>query len=681
MANKHGRPGTSSEPGLQKQQLDLVDNLTAQGAGGQDTSQPELVDAALQLAAEGFHVFPIVEGKKTPAIDGFPRKASKDPERVRRWWTCSVMGTLHDYNIGISTSRFGDRQALVVVDVDNKDDVHGDDTVLELELEGFALPSTREHHTPTGGRHLIYSAPEAVKQGAGVLGKGVDIRSRGGYIVAPGSVVDAGAYSVANDLPIAPAPQWLLDRCGTARPKSQQAAPLVEVDHDRAVRRAREYLQNEAPQAEAGTRNETAYRVAQRVKDLGVGEVDAIDLFTSWNEHNSPPLEAEELEAVVRNAYAYGRDPVGVAAPEAQFPDDVPAEDLFLEPAKPSRPGFKFLSCDELLAEPRPPDWLIEGYLDVGSLAMVFGESGAMKSFLAIDIGLSVATGLGWHGRRVPKNGAVFYICGEGFGGIAKRIQAWLSARECESSPPFFVSQRAASFLDKQSAKSVHDAIAQLGELHGTPRLVVVDTLARNFGSGNPDATADAQDFITALDEIKAKFGCTVLLVHHCGHTNKDRGRNSYVFHASVDWEYRFSKAAGETRVLKNSKAKDCAEPESVSFAPLEVETSWTDSGTGEAITSVVLEKVNPPSPTPQKTTPRAKTQRVALETLRTLLAEQPEESSGVHVDDWRRATYEAGISASTKQDSRRKAFVLAREALLEAEFISQNIDIVTLKT
>ncbi|HSH42636.1 MAG TPA: bifunctional DNA primase/polymerase [Arenicellales bacterium] len=147
-----------------------------------------MLQHALDLAGVGFHVFPLRSGGKKPAITGWPKRATTDPAQIEQWWSGRSL------NIGIATERFGDGQALVVVDIDNKNGKCGDETVLALELEGLDLPPTWQVLTPTGGRHLYYVVDEPVKQGAEVLGPGVDIRSRGGYVVAPGSVVEQGEY-------------------------------------------------------------------------------------------------------------------------------------------------------------------------------------------------------------------------------------------------------------------------------------------------------------------------------------------------------------------------------------------------------------------------------------------------------------------------------------------------------
>lgn len=142
-----------------------------------------MIDHARRLAAMGFHVFPLAPGRKDPPlIKDFPTKATRDATQIAAWWEWEPRA-----NVGISTSRFGDDQALLVVDVDPRKG--GLESLVVLELAGRALPSTWTQRTPSGGFHFIYVVPEPVRQGVDVLGPGLDVRSRGGYIVGAGSVL------------------------------------------------------------------------------------------------------------------------------------------------------------------------------------------------------------------------------------------------------------------------------------------------------------------------------------------------------------------------------------------------------------------------------------------------------------------------------------------------------------
>jgi RecA-family ATPase len=281
------------------------------------------LDHALELAALGFYVFPIVAGKKAPPVwKDWQGRATRDRDFIESWWGTSG-SPVRNCNIGISTSKFGDGQALLVVDVDNKNGKRGNDELLRLELEGYDLPATAEQRTPTGGRHIIFAVRESVRQGVDILGPGLDVRSRGGYIVGAGSTVRAGGYDI-NGGRVADAPAWLVDRCGV-RPERDgsdaRSSQHLAVDADSATARAIHYLTHEAPLAVEGQGgDETTYKVAARLKDLGcTADVAFYLMNVQWNERCSPPWSNDDLYAKVENAYRYGTEPPGIAAPEAVF--------------------------------------------------------------------------------------------------------------------------------------------------------------------------------------------------------------------------------------------------------------------------------------------------------------------------------------------------------------------------
>ena len=275
------------------------------------------LEQALRLAERGFFVFPVAPDGKLPAIKDWVNKATRDADQIAKWWKN------RDYNIGISTSRFGDDKALCVVDVDTKEGKDGERSLLELELQGQELPVTLEQATPSGGRHLVYLADAPLRQGVDVLGNGLDIRSRGGFILGPGSEIGGRKYAQINGHGVlADAPGWLVDRLGRAPERSaHDPVALAGVDADRAKARAIAWLTEHAPIARQGDGGDiTTYKVAAQLKDFGLPEEEAFGLMLdTWNEANEPPWNADDLWDKVQHAFRYGREPQGVAAPEAVF--------------------------------------------------------------------------------------------------------------------------------------------------------------------------------------------------------------------------------------------------------------------------------------------------------------------------------------------------------------------------
>lgn len=69
------------------------------------------------------------------------------------------------------------------------------------------------------------------------------------------------------------------------------------------------------------------------------------------------------------------------------------------EAPTPNRPRVKLVTVGELKRLPRPR-WLVAGMVPEHALVETFGDSGHFKSFIALDMALSVATGTDYHGRK-----------------------------------------------------------------------------------------------------------------------------------------------------------------------------------------------------------------------------------------------------------------------------------------
>jgi len=217
----------------------------------------------------------------------------------------------------------------------------------------------------------------------------------------------------------------------------------------------------------------------------------------------------------------------------------------------------------------QPNNWLVKGYLEANSLALMYGPPANGKSFVALDLVASIATGRDWHGQRV-KQGSVIYLAGEGFSGINKRLHAWESANNVDLSQyPLYISKRAAILTEGAEVQDVINSIQGIvDEIGGSPELFVVDTLARCFG-GNENAAEDMGRFIAHLDAIKSHFQCSVLVVHHSGKDSDKGARGSTALKGAVDTEYACTLSEtndGKVVTVKNSKMKDADTPASKSF-------------------------------------------------------------------------------------------------------------------
>jgi hypothetical protein len=214
---------------------------------------------------------------------------------------------------------------------------------------------------------------------------------------------------------------------------------------------------------------------------------------------------------------------------------------------------------------------------------LLFGESGAGKSFLAVDLALSIATGRDWNGHAV-KQGSVFYLAGEGHAGFAKRFVAWAAHTGTDiSSAPFFLSTSAIGLPDDATLARLIQEIEASGTV---PALIVIDTLARSL-IGDENRSDDVGGFIRSIDQIRMRYGCAMLIVHHTGHNNSDRARGSSALKAAMDTELGLTNKAG-SKCLEVTKQKNHEPISPKLFKLQQVPTPWCDED-GNPILSAVM--------------------------------------------------------------------------------------------
>ncbi len=163
-----------------------------------------LLSAALAYARRGVPVFPCEPGGKRPLTRNGHWDATTDPHAIERWWK-----RWPSANLGVPT---GEKSGLVVLDVDPDDG--GLESLARLEREHGPLPRTARARTGGGGTHVFFRYPGAgeaeVRNSAGWLGRGLDVRGEGGYVVVPPSRTRS-AYGWTDRSPPAGA-SWLLER-------------------------------------------------------------------------------------------------------------------------------------------------------------------------------------------------------------------------------------------------------------------------------------------------------------------------------------------------------------------------------------------------------------------------------------------------------------------------------------
>ena len=240
---------------------------------------------AHQYAEHGWHVFPLQPDSKIPypKSRGF-EDATTDHRAIQRAWSVRPAS-----NIGVRT---GAPHGPTVLDVDCSHDKPGHASLNKAIRADLVPPPQAEIRTPSGGSHLYYkgdSQPSRVNDRTGL-----DLRSAGGYVAAPGSTVDGKPYVVMHrQLPAAvtvdyqaiadhleppqPKPDW--------HPRTGQAAGVA-------------HLADYMARAEPGGRNARLFWSACRA--LEAGDTDTLSAISAAA--RSVGLADREISATVRSA-------------------------------------------------------------------------------------------------------------------------------------------------------------------------------------------------------------------------------------------------------------------------------------------------------------------------------------------------------------------------------------------
>ena len=248
-------------------------------------------------------------------------------------------------------------------------------------------------------------------------------------------------------------------------------------------------------------------------------------------------------------------------------------------------------SAADFCADRKDVQWLIKGHVQKDGLMMVYGESGAYKSFLVLDQALTIAAGLpDWNGAKVTP-ATVLYLTGEGKTGLQKRIAAWAQEHGAPLSELHFYAGPFTIAMNGDE-KTLIDAVKAANV---KPDWIIFDTLI-HYLNGDENKAQDARDLIIGCNAVKNVFGCAVTLIHHVGVSEdaKHRARGSSAFRGAMDIEVEISAeplADNKKRVkMKQTKNKDYEPAGDMTFTPKRVEINgWADED-GDVITSLVLE-------------------------------------------------------------------------------------------
>jgi len=476
-------------------------------------------------------------------------------------------------NMGLITGRCSGNAFMIDLDVHkNPAAMAWWNAVLEVENSGLDL-ETIEQRTGGGGIQKLFLAPEGFVVPTIKTSIGVDIRGQGGFAVLPPSLHESGQHydwmpgRAPWEIAIEVAPAWLLEAVtdlaeahgggGAIRspekefqtqPHSHTAGEQV-VNEFGTVIDGREHLMRDvvwhavlelyraAPIKPQGAELEAAMeaswasyemKVATRVagadKLSGLAQEDRgrKEFGRKWKRvlrlWDSPKMVAEAAKPPPVTKDRVQEDP---AAEFQQAAEQV-------QSAAKTNPDALFEVLDVLQIKNLPdPKWLVSDLIIEEALGFIYGPPGCLKTFIALDLALSFATGQAqWWGRDIQRHGAVIYISAEGTADLKFRLLAWEQNRKTiTDAAPFRLIRQSINFMNVSDiGKLLATVEAVAAATDGPIAAVFVDTVSRVLPGAEENQQRDMTLFVAACDAVRLKFKATVIGIHHTAWAGNIRG-------------------------------------------------------------------------------------------------------------------------------------------------------------
>ena len=522
----------------------------------------KLLEAALDYADKGWPIFPVRANKQPYEDTNGVLDATTSEKQIKKWWKEHPTA-----NIALDVGGAN----MMVLDLDPGHDMKE----LEENIGGKLKRTKLAARTPRGGMHLYYELAdgEVVPPSASKVAKKMDIRSFHSYVLLEPSKTPDGVYSWESEGKPAYRDDGLVEVASSAKERDAHWDDwVIEPDIAENVALAIKWLSEDAKPAVVGQGGDhMTYSTAAMCKSFGLSEQMALDLmWEHWCPRCTPPWNADmvdNLEQKIVNGYSYNTSPPGNMTPAYKT---AKANELFSPVSRDTTGGgrevragrFRIVDRDGM-EEIKPPEWLIEGAIPQNSYSLLVGPRGTFKTFIALDMGLSVATGApfeDWYGPwgNIGKEGPVLFAAGEGRGNIVNRVRAWEKVHmEGERTKNFYLVDP----VPNPTTEDVTPFIEAALDYSHKYSMVIIDTVGRSMQGLNENSQQDASTFTRMVETIQHELDCAVLAIHHTGHDQSGRGRGSSVFGADVDAEFILERKDKEHLIkLKNTKQKDAPE-------------------------------------------------------------------------------------------------------------------------
>lgn len=485
---------------------------------------PNMKAEALRCAQRGWHVFPVYSvrdgvctcrkgtacednsGKHPRTVNGL-NDATTARRTIAAWWS-----KWPDANIGVAT---GAVSGLFVLDVDPRNG--GDDSLDLLISQHGPLPDTVEVLTGGGGRHIYfaYDGVEGIKNSSSKLDPGLDIKTDGGYVVAPPSMhISGGRYeweasSHPSDETLAPPPKWLVDALTetTGSPPSSDSGSATGDRIDPAV------ILAGVPE---GERDDSIYKYACSLRARDVPQSEAEVLVLTAAAACTPPIPIAEARAKLNAAWKF---PPGVAGAEEEPP--------------PKRLVVVRSVADWFKDPPEPVEPIVTDLLLPGDQVVVGGARGAAKTWLAMGTALQLARGEGrvlgrfpvvrpvkvlyCHGElpddystfarweKLTKGGDLPETLLETYSRVRIRIVKSKELFRDKESATTYTTEHTSAVIDKAFVEALRDT---------RPEVVILDPWAV-FYTGQEIDNTQIEAAVSSLTDLTDDLGIAWFVAHH----------------------------------------------------------------------------------------------------------------------------------------------------------------------
>lgn len=187
--------------------------------------------------------------------------------------------------------------------------------------------------------------------------------------------------------------------------------------------------------------------------------------------------------------------------------------------------------------------WLIPNHVPAQGHVNFFGPSGVGKSLVVLDWGMRLSLGLEWNGisiQQIP----VFYVVAEGLLVTKSRVKAWAlhNQRDLDGLDNIFFYGEPVYLMDEGSLARMQ---INLDRMACKPQLIIFDTLSQCLSGVNENSPEVMSKINAVMIELRERYGCTTLVVHHTGYEgDHERGHSS--FPAAADTRIKVESVMGQ---------------------------------------------------------------------------------------------------------------------------------------